>query len=549
MPTRKNIPAWQRLLALAASMKSRHLRDFWSDVSRPAQFSRRAGPVFLDISKQRVDGEVMSALLELAESCELRQFIVDMMQGAPINNTEQRAALHTALRCAPDAEVRVGGRNIITDVHASLDRMEYVVNRVHAQQWRGYSGRAISDVVNIGVGGSDLGPCMVSLALTEFTAEPARGLRFHYVSSIDGTQIAELLENLNPKTTLFIISSKSFTTVDTLSNARTAWEWMLREKDDAQMLLRHHFIGVSAQPERMTQWGIPPENQICLWDWVGGRFSLGSAIGLPVALQIGMKGFRELLAGARFMDRHFSETPFADNLPVMLGMIGIWNATFLDIRGHAVLPYDGRLGDFPAYLTQLEMESNGKSVSRSGHPVDYVTCPVLWGEVGPNAQHAFYQLLHQGTQAVSSDFIAFARRYHDRAPNRALVEQHQLSLVNCLAQSRVLMLGDDAVKDGGETPRYRRYRGNQPSSTILLDELNPFALGALIALYEHKVFVMSVIWDINPFDQWGVELGKVIATDMLAALRADAATGSVTEMDGSTDMLVRQIIEKGDTFS
>ncbi|HCT41961.1 MAG TPA: glucose-6-phosphate isomerase [Moraxellaceae bacterium] len=545
MQTRTSLSAWQRLLALAKSMKSRHLRDFWHDPARAEKLSCRAGPVFLDISKQRVDDEAVASLLELAEACGLWQSIADMMQGAAINNTEQRAALHTALRMEPDANVQVDGHNVIPDVHASLDRMEYVVNRVHSQQWRGYSGRAISDVVNIGVGGSDLGPSMVSEALTEFTAEPARGLRFHYVSSIDGTQIADLLQSLNPKTTLFIISSKSFTTVDTLSNARTAWEWMLREKNDAQMLLQHHFIGVSAQPERMTQWGILPENQICLWDWVGGRFSLWSAIGLPVALQIGMKGFRELLAGARFMDRHFAQTPFADNLPVLLGMIGVWNATFLDIRGHAVMPYDGRLGYFPAYLTQLEMESNGKSVTRDGYPVDYTTCPILWGEVGPNAQHAFYQLLHQGTQAISSDFIAPVRRYHDRVPNRALVEQHQLSLANCLAQSRVLMLGDAAIQGGNDAPDYRRYRGNQPSTTILLDELNPYALGALIALYEHKVFVMSVIWDINPFDQWGVELGKVMATGMLSALQ----TGVTPDMDASSALLLQQIIEQGENLS
>lgn len=545
MTLHNTLPEWQALETLAKDMQRRHLRDYADTSERASRLSRRAGPVFLDISKQRIDGDVLPALLALAEACGLQQAIGDMMQGETVNTTEQRAALHTALRCPPDVVVQVDGHNVIPDVHASLDRMEYMVNRVHSQQWRGYSGRAISDVVNIGVGGSDLGPSMVSVALTEFTAEPAKGLRFHYVSSIDGTQIADLLQTLNPKTTLFIISSKSFTTVDTLSNARTAWEWMLREKDDAQMLLQHHFIGVSAQPERMTQWGIPPENQICLWDWVGGRFSLWSAIGLPVALQIGMKGFRELLAGARFMDRHFAQTPFADNLPVLLGMIGVWNATFLDIRGHAVMPYDGRLSYFPAYLTQLEMESNGKSVTRDGYPVDYTTCPVLWGEVGPNAQHAFYQLLHQGTQAVSSDFIAPVRRYHDRAPNRALVEQHQLSLANCLAQSRVLMLGDAAIQGGNEAPDYRRYRGNQPSTTILLDELNPYALGALIALYEHKVFVMSVIWDINPFDQWGVELGKVMATGMLSALQ----NGVSPDVDASSALLLRQIIEKGENLS
>lgn len=545
MTFRNTLPEWHALETLAADMQSRHLREYADSPERAACLSRRAGPVFLDISKQRIDGDVLPSLLALAEACGLRQAIADMMQGEAVNNTEQRAALHTALRCAPDAVVRVAGHNVIPDVQASLARMEYVVNRVHARQWRGYSGRAISDVVNIGVGGSDLGPSMVSTALTEYTAEAARDLRFHYVSSIDGTQIADLLQTLNPKTTLFIISSKSFTTVDTLSNARTAWEWMLREIDDADILLRHHFIGVSACPERMTQWGIPSDNQILLWDWVGGRFSLWSAIGLPMALQIGMPAFRSLLAGANFMDRHFSETPFADNLPVLLGMTGVWNATFLDIRAHAVLPYDGRLAHFPAYLTQLEMESNGKSVTRDGHPLAYTTCPVLWGEVGSNAQHAFYQLLHQGTQAVSCDFIAPVRRYHDHdVSNAALVEQHQLALANCLAQSRVLMLGDAAVQGGSEAPEYRRYHGNQPSSTILLDELEPYALGALIALYEHKVFVMSVIWDINPFDQWGVELGKVMATGMLSSLHAASAEG----VDASSALLLREIIAKGESL-
>lgn len=546
MTLRNSLPEWQALETLAKDMQRRHLRDYADTPARASRLSRRAGPVFLDISKQRIDGDVLPALMSLAEACGLRQAIGDMMQGVAVNTTEQRAALHTALRCTADAVVRVAGHDVIPDVQASLARMEYVVNRVHSRQWRGYSGRAISDVVNIGVGGSDLGPSMVSTALAEFTAEAAQDLRFHYVSSIDGTQIADLLQSLNPKTTLFIISSKSFTTVDTMSNAKTAWEWMLREIDDAGMLLRHHFIGVSACPDRMTQWGIPSDNQILLWDWVGGRFSLWSAIGLPMALQIGMPAFRELLAGANFMDRHFADTPFADNLPVLLGMTGVWNATFLDIRAHAVLPYDGRLAHFPAYLTQLEMESNGKSVTRDGEPLAYPTCPVLWGEVGSNAQHAFYQLLHQGTQAVSSDFIAPVRRYHDHGvPNAALIEQHQLALANCLAQSRVLMLGDAAVEGGDDAPDYRRYRGNQPSSTILLDELNPYALGALIALYEHKVFVMSVIWDINPFDQWGVELGKVMATGMLSSLQSASAEG----VDASSAMLLREIVAKGGTLS
>lgn len=542
-PARTEFSAWQRLHVLAASMKSRHLRDMDGDTLRSEILSHRAGSIFLDIGKQRIDAEVMEVLLALAEQCGLQQSIADMMQGRAVNNTEQRAALHTALRGATDAAIQVEGRNITPDIHASLARMEYVVNRVHSRQWRGYSGRAISDVVNIGVGGSDLGPSMVSMALSEFTTRAANDLRFHYASSIDGTQIADLLETLNPKTTLFIVSSKSFTTIDTLSNARTAWEWMLREKNDAEMLRRHHFIGISAHPERMTEWGIHPDNQILLWEWVGGRFSLWSAIGLPVALQIGMPAFRELLAGAHSMDRHFASAPFATNLPVLLGMTGVWNATFMDIRAHAVLPYDGRLAQFPAYLTQLEMESNGKSVARDGQSLNYATCPVLWGEVGSNAQHAFYQLLHQGTQAVSCDFIAPIKRYHDHGtPNSALIAQHQLALANCLAQSRVLMLGDAAIQGGNDTPAYRRYHGNQPSSTILLDELNPYTLGELIALYEHKVFVMSVIWDINPFDQWGVELGKVMAADVLSSLK----TSNVQGMDVSSAQLLCEIIKKGD---
>lgn len=540
------LPEWQHLQQLAQAMQPRHLRDFWHDDGRAEAFSRRAGALFLDFSKQRIDGEVMSGLMALAESCQLQQAIDDMMSGALVNNTEERAALHTALRAAPDARVMVSGRDIIPDVHNSLTRMESVVNRVHARQWLGYSGKPVTDVVNIGVGGSDLGPGMVSSALADFTAPEANALRFHYLSLIDGTQMDDLLCVLQPETTLFIVSSKSFTTADTMTNARTAWKWMLDSGADENTVRHQHFIGVSANPEKMKEWGISPENSLYLWDWVGGRFSLWSAIGLPVALQIGMTCFRELLAGAHFMDRHFADTPFSDNLPVLLGMTGVWNASFLEIHAHAILPYDARLRDFPDYLAQLEMESNGKSVTRSGQPLSYATCPVLWGEVGANAQHAFYQLLHQGTQAVSSDFIVPVRRYNEHSINSALVEQHRQSLANCLAQSRVLMLGDTAISGEAansastDIPGYRRYHGNQPSNTILLDQLNPFTLGALIALYEHKVFVMSVIWDINPFDQWGVELGKKIATEMLGALSGAQSL----DVDASTRMLLQQIIKK-----
>jgi glucose-6-phosphate isomerase len=516
----------------------------WTSSDRAAIFARQAGPLFMDFSKQRLSSDDLDALLAMASGCELQQAIRDLMAGVAVNNTEERAALHTALRADADEQVHIAGRNIVPDVHASLLRMESMVTRIHSRQWRGYSGKAIRDVVNIGVGGSDLGPFMACNALSEFTPPEARNLKLHFVSSIDGTQIADLLGMLKPETTLFIISSKSFTTLDTLSNAHTALQWMLEETGDAALLLNHHFIGVSTRADRMTEWGIPESNQITFWEWVGGRFSLWSGIGLPVALQLGMKGFRDMLAGARFMDQHFFSTPLADNLPVLLGLIGVWNATFLDIRAHAVLPYDGRLKFFPAYLTQLEMESNGKSVSRSGETLDYSTCPVLWGDVGPNAQHAFYQLLHQGTQAVSSDFIAPLNRYSQHHSGNDLQVQHQLALANCLAQSRVLMLGDASVENGDTAPKFRRYRGNQPSTTLLLDELNPYTLGALVALYEHKVFVMSVIWDINPFDQWGVELGKKIADATYLALQSNDA-GPVNQFDASTAALLQRIRAAG----
>lgn len=537
MSQRSILPEWQRLQELAADARVRHLRDMWGQASRAADFSRQAGPLFMDFSKQRLDEADLDGLLALARACGLESAVQELMSGVAVNNTENRPALHSVLRASPDEEVLVDGKNVVPDVQASLARMESMVGRIHSRQWRGWTGKPIRDVVNIGVGGSDLGPFMACNALGEFTPAAAAELSLHFVSSIDGTQIADLLGALKPETTLFIISSKSFTTVDTLSNARTAMQWMCDGNSDEDLIRSHHFIGVSASPERMTSWGIPAGNQVEFWEWVGGRFSLWSGIGLPIALKLGMAGFRQMLAGAHFMDKHFRETPLAHNLPVLLGLIGVWNATFLDIRAHAVLPYDGRLKFFPAYLTQLEMESNGKSATRGGLPVDYSTCPVLWGDVGPNAQHAFYQLLHQGTQAVSSDFIAPVRRYADHQLNAGLLLQHQLALANCLAQSRLLMLGDASVENGHEAPEFRRYRGNQPSTTLLLDELNPYTLGALVALYEHKVFVMSVIWDINPFDQWGVELGKKIADSTLVALRTDEPAG----FDASTDALLQRI--------
>jgi glucose-6-phosphate isomerase len=361
---------------------------------------------------------------------------------------------------------------------------------------------------------------------------------------MDGSQIAERLGNLNPATTLFIISSKSFSTIDTLSNANTALHW-LRHASGAEdeVLFRRHFIGISADNERMASWGIPPNSRLSLWDWIGGRYSLWSAIGLPIALEIGMDGFRQLLAGAHQMDQHFRHTPLEQNLPVMLAMVGIWNINFLNIRAHAILPYDGRLSHLPTYLEQLEMESNGKSVSRDGKDLDYNTCPILWGEVGPNAQHAFYQLLHQGTESVMCDFVVPARRYQDSG-NPDLQQQQKLTLANCLAQSRVLALGDTVIDSNEAKPYFKRYSGNQPSTTILLDELTPHSIGQLIALYEHKVFVQSVIWNINPFDQWGVELGKQMATTLIDPL---SRVGVEADFDSSTEGLLHSILREQDS--
>ncbi len=535
---RTQLPAWQKLCVFAEQLQATHLKDLWTDPSaRLESMTCRAGALFFDFSKQRITPAAINELLALADACDLRGAISALLRGDEVNNTEQRPALHTALRLPASASLLLDQQDVVPDVQASLSRMRDMVARIHSRQWRGYSGHAIRDVVNIGVGGSDLGPFMACKALAEFIPAAAKDLNIHFVSSIDGTQIADLLGSLRPETTLFIVSSKSFTTVDTLSNANTALQWMSAEAGDVALIMGHHFIGVSAKPEKMTAWGIPEANQIAFWDWVGGRFSMWSAIGLPIALQLGMEGFEQMLAGAHFMDEHFQSAPFAQNLPVLLGLIGVWNATFLDIRAHAVLPYDGRLKFFPSYLSQLEMESNGKSVNRKGDAISYATCPVLWGEVGPNAQHAFYQLLHQGTQAVSSDFIAPIKRYRGRGSGE-LNMQHRLALANCLAQSRVLMLGDASVEGGDSAPGFRRYRGNQPSSTLLLDELNPYTLGALVALYEHKVYVMSVIWDINPFDQWGVELGKQIADTTYQALSLNEREG----FDASTNRLLAEVL-------
>lgn len=533
---------WQQLQICADSPWSLAAL-FAQDDTRTQRFSAQSGALYMDYSKQCLDDTVLENLLSLANSCELSARIQSLLQGAMVNISEERAALHTALRLPATANLQLDNQDVVADVHQSLGQVERLSERVRSGTWRGFSGKAITDVVNIGVGGSDLGPLMATTALDEW-ADTC--VEVHFVSNMDGTQLDNLLKHLNPETTLFIISSKSFGTIDTLSNAKTALSWLLatakRRAGTEDSVLRRHFIGISANSKKMSDWGIHPEHQLQLWEWVGGRFSLWSAIGLAIAIRIGMSGFKELLAGAHSMDEHFAQADFAENLPVLLGLIAVWNSTFLQVNAHTVLPYDGRLSYLPSYLTQLEMESNGKSVTQYGECIDYDTCPILWGEIGSNAQHAFYQLLHQGTQQVSCDFIACVRRYSDEAKNTPLQQQHELSLANCLAQSRVLAFGNAAIAetDGQvacEADKYKYYRGNQPSTTLLINELTPHSLGALIALYEHKVYVMASIWDINPFDQWGVEMGKQMAESVHAAMQQEGGT----QFDTSTNQLLKHI--------
>ena len=540
--SRTDKKAWQALHKHAQKNANLHLSRILVDKpNRFHNFSRRNGNLLLDFSKQRTKRKTLRLLCDLARECDLNSWIDKLFSGDAINTSENRPALHTALRLPANHELYLGETNIVQGIQETLQSMDQIVNQIHAGQWHGYSGLPIDTIVNIGVGGSDLGPLMASKALSDWRLPEARKLRIYFASTMDGSQLVDHLGDVDPAATLFIISSKSFTTIDTLSNANTALQWLRHSSEaDDELLFQRHFIGVSADANKVAAWGIPPDNHLALWDWVGGRYSMWSAIGLPIALKIGMESFRDMLSGAHVMDQHFCNAKFEQNLPVLLAMISIWNINFLNIRTHAILPYDGRLGRLPAYLQQLEMESNGKSVSRDGKSIDYGTCPIIWGEVGPNAQHAFYQLLHQGTESVMCDFIVAARRYQDN-DNPELQLQHRLTLANCLAQSRILALGDSVIDDSESTSVFKRYSGNQPSTTILLDELTPHSFGQLIALYEHKVFVQSVVWDINPFDQWGVELGKQMATGLMDPLSQRATD---TLFDASTNGLLGSIFEQ-----
>ncbi|MDG9860083.1 glucose-6-phosphate isomerase [Acinetobacter ursingii] len=534
-----------QLQSLAEKMQDMHLNQLFEQQNdRFEQFSLGCDDLTFDFSKHRVNHDIIQSLVAWAEAKDLKEWIKQLFSQELINYTEHRAAMHWALRLPKNT---LHFQTLSKQVHTQLDRMFHLVEKIHAGQYRGVTGEVIQDVVNIGVGGSDLGPLMVNHALSDFKVKTAKPLDIHFVSTMDGSQLSDLLHQLRPETTLFIISSKSFGTIDTLSNAETARLWLEKALGDRHCVLKSHFIGVSTKPEKMTEWGIHPDNQLLLWDWVGGRYSLWSCIGLPIALKVGVEGFQELLAGAYLIDQHFRQTPFHENVPVMMGLLGAWNTNYLNMQTHAVLPYDGRLKYFASYLQQLEMESNGKSIQRDNHKVESGTCPIVWGEVGPNAQHAFYQLLHQGTHAVSCDFIAPIQRYNANhftyvENAEALIEQHHLALSNCLAQSRLLAFGNQALdqKELENLPIYKQYTGNQPSSTFLIKELNPKTLGMLIALYEHKVFVQSVLWNINPFDQWGVEKGKEIANQILPILNGQQQ--ETTHLDASTRGLIELLL-------
>jgi len=526
------IPAWQRLERHRREVEGLHLRELFArDPKRGERMAVEACGLYLDYSKNRITGETLGLLVALAEASGLRERIEAMFRGAPLNATEGRAVLHVALRAPRGERIEVDGRDVVAQVHAELDRVLGFAARVRAGACAGHTGRRIRNVVNLGIGGSDLGPSMAYEALRSYSD---RDLRVRFVSNLDATDFAEAVRDLDPAETLFIVCSKTFTTQETLANARTARGWCLARLSDEAAVARH-FAAVSADPGRVAAFGIDPENRFELWDWVGGRFSLDSAVGLALAIGIGPERFRELLAGMRAMDEHFRRVPFERNLPVLMGMLGVWYASFLSAESRAVLPYDRYLWRFPAFLQQLEMESNGKSVGLDGTAVAWPTAPVVWGEPGTNGQHAFFQLLHQGTRLVPCDFIGFCR---SRNP---IGDHHDLLMANLLAQTRALAFGktrEEVLAEGvpEALASHRSFPGNRPSTTILADELTPACLGSLVALYEHEVFVQGVLWGVNSFDQFGVELGKQLAARIAPQLAGEGDPG----LDSSTDALIRR---------
>ncbi|MBD7977348.1 glucose-6-phosphate isomerase [Serpens gallinarum] len=527
-------PEWQALLTHARSMSPRHLRElFAADPTRGERLCVEAVGLYLDYAKQRIDDETLRLLLELARACQLPESIEAMFRGDRVNRVENRPALHVALRAPAGAHITVDGRDVIPDVHAVLDRMARFTEQVHSGAWTGLTGKPMRNIVNIGIGGSDLGPVMAYEALRHYSH---RDLRFFFVSNIDPTDLSETLRELDPAETLFIVCSKTFTTQETLANAHAARAWCLQALGDEAAVARH-FVAVSSHPEEVARFGIDPAHMFIFWDWVGGRYSMDSAIGLSTMLAIGAEHFRALLAGLHAMDEHFRHTPLERNLPALMGLLAVWNANFLGVSAVAVLPYEQYLKRFPAYLQQLTMESNGKHVTLGGERVDYDTAPIYWGEPGTNGQHSFYQLIHQGTRLIACDFIGFCQSLNP------LGTQHDLLIANLIAQGEALAFGkrEEEWRAQGASQAlapHRACEGNRPSSTLLAERLDPFTLGTLVALYEHSVFVQGMIWQIDPFDQWGVELGKALAK----RIATEIAQPEPSELshDSSSNRLIRR---------
>jgi len=548
MPPLNQTEQWRALERHWRALAGTHMRDlFRDDPQRFEQMQRRAVGIFLDYSKNRMTAETLRLLLELAKAADVPGWIRRMYAGDRINNTERRAVLHVALRNRSNRPLWVDGVDVMPQVKGVLERMERFTEVVRSGEWRGHSGQAITDVVNIGIGGSNLGPLMVTRALGHYHDGP----RVHFVSNVDGTHLVETLKPLDPATTLFIVASKTFTTLETLSNARAARDWLLAACGGDPAAVARHFVAVSTASGEVARFGIDTAHMFEFWDWVGGRYSLWSAIGLPIAVSVGMSRFYELLEGAHAMDHHFESADLSENLPVLLALIGVWYVNFAGFPTQAVLPYDQYLEYLPAYLQQADMESNGKQVARDGRPVDYATAPVIWGSPGTDGQHAFYQLIHQGTQVIPCDFLAPVHSHNE------LGDQHSKLLANCLAQTEALMRGrtlEEARAEllgQGQPPAevealapHKVFPGNRPTNTLLVERFTPHTLGALIALYEHKIFVQGVIWNVNSFDQWGVELGKQLAGILLEELQSGVVRDG---HDPSTRGLVAYLIHHRQT--
>ncbi len=540
------LPEWQALETHAKATRDIHMRElFKSDPKRAERYGLRAGEVWLDYSKHRVTDETLGKLFALARKRGVEQLRDAMFAGEKINVTENRAVLHVALRNRSGGQIMVDGKDVMPDVNEVLKRMRGFVDKVRSGAWTGHTGKRITDIVNIGIGGSDLGPVMVCEALKPYWQ---RNLKPHFVSNIDGTHLVETLRAVSPETTLFIIASKTFTTQETITNAKSARAWLVEALGDEKAVAKH-FVAVSTAAKEVSQFGIDVSNMFGFWDWVGGRYSLWSAIGLPIACMIGMDAFEELLAGGHAMDQHFKSAPLERNMPAILAMLGIWYASFHDAGTHAILPYDQYLHRFAAYFQQGDMESNGKSVDREGARIDdYETGPVIWGEPGTNGQHAFYQLLHQGTRLVPCDFLV------PLETQNPLGNHHDILVANCFAQTEALMRGKTREEAEAELAKagmpadkiaklsaHKVFPGNRPTSTLVVQKLTPKALGSLVALYEHKIFVQGAVWNVNSYDQWGVELGKQLANAILPELTSAAAIG---HHDTSTQRLITMYRER-----